>query len=382
MDKKLVTLIISTSLVLSGAFFFPTVHGQNTFVYPYSVQSGDTLSAIGNRFGVGWSSIADYNMISSPFTIYVGESILIPLASSSTTYKAQSGDSLYSISQELETPWQSIAQANAIPYPYSIYPGETLTIPLTVQTKQTSSTSAFAYTVKNGDTLSSIGQAFGVTWQSIAKLNSIVSPYTIYVGEVLLIPAQTTTTTTTGDPISTGNALYDQYDQIILTAAASYNIDPMIIKSQIAQESYFNPVATSADDPCGQLVQNGVDAGHSYGLLQITPACNSWFARNPDGSVNLSTNQSSPQWSTSAFNPVYNIKSGAYALYLSTHHAEQSFTGCTSNQYALMGLAGYNSGLGSVYGCGSYSSRAGTYVSNVLSWYETFASMSGTTNPY
>lgn len=395
MDKKLVTLSISVSLVLFCAFFFPLAHGQNAYLYPYSVQSGDTLSLIGSRFGVSWNSIATYNGISSPYTIHVGESILIPLSTTWTSYTVQSGDSLYLISQEFETSWQSIAQANAISYPYTIYAGEILVIPLIVQSPGTTTTSTMQtvsnieYTVQSGDSLYSIGQALGVSWQTIAQLNGITSPYTIYVGEVLLIPtASTTTSSTTStttsikDPIATGNQLYDEYDLAVLSAASKYNVDPMIIKSQIAQESYFNTLATSSDDPCGQLIQNGVDVGHSYGLLQITPACNSWFARNPDGTIDLSTNQSSAEWSNSAFNAVYNIDSGAFALYSSIQHAKQSFVGCTSSQYTIMGLAGYNSGWSSVYGCGSYSSRASAYTSNVLSWYQTFSSMSGWTNPY
>lgn len=48
------------------------------------------------------------------------------------------------------------------------------------------------YTVQTGDTLASIGEAVGVTWQAIAKANSITEPYTIYPGQVLVIPAPNT----------------------------------------------------------------------------------------------------------------------------------------------------------------------------------------------
>ena len=45
------------------------------------------------------------------------------------------------------------------------------------------------YTVKSGDTLSGIGSKLGVNWKDIANLNNISSPYIIYVGQVLKIPA-------------------------------------------------------------------------------------------------------------------------------------------------------------------------------------------------
>lgn len=41
------------------------------------------------------------------------------------------------------------------------------------------------YTVKAGETLSSIGAKLGVDWKTIASLNGLASPYTIYPGQVL-----------------------------------------------------------------------------------------------------------------------------------------------------------------------------------------------------
>lgn len=394
MDKKFLLASIAIAAILFGAFVLPFAGGQNSYLYTYSVMSGDTLSSIGLKFNVSWSSIASLNGIPSPYTIYVGEALLIPLSSSFVDYTVQSGDSLYGISQQYETSWKTIAQTNGIAYPYTIHVGEILEIPLDAvptsissTTSQTSTT--FSYTVQSGDSLYSIGQNFGVAWQTLAQMNGISSPYTIYVGQVLLIPSTTSTQTSTtssisskSDLIGTGNALYDQYDATLLAAASKYGLDPLIIKSQIAQESLFNSLATSSDDPCGQLLQNGVDVGHSYGLMQMTPACITWFARTPSGAVDLVTDPSSTVWNSSAFNPTYNIYSGAYALYSSIQYVEQHFTGCTSSQYELMALSTYNSGSGSVYGCSSYSSKGTTYINSILSWYQTFSSLSGLPDPY
>ena len=52
-------------------------------------------------------------------------------------------------------------------------------------------TSGATYTVQSGDYLSLIGQKCGVSWQSIATANGIVSPYTIFPGQVLIIPNST-----------------------------------------------------------------------------------------------------------------------------------------------------------------------------------------------
>lgn len=44
------------------------------------------------------------------------------------------------------------------------------------------------YTVKKGDTLSEIGQRFGVNWREIAKLNHIKNPDLIFPGQEFKIP--------------------------------------------------------------------------------------------------------------------------------------------------------------------------------------------------
>lgn len=44
------------------------------------------------------------------------------------------------------------------------------------------------YTVEKGDTLSEIGQRFGVKWRDIAALNNIENPDRIYPGQVFKIP--------------------------------------------------------------------------------------------------------------------------------------------------------------------------------------------------
>ncbi|WP_050668897.1 LysM peptidoglycan-binding domain-containing protein [Luteipulveratus halotolerans] len=49
--------------------------------------------------------------------------------------------------------------------------------------------SSKTYTVKKGDTLSEIGQRFGVSWHKIAEVNNIENPDLIYPGQVFKIPS-------------------------------------------------------------------------------------------------------------------------------------------------------------------------------------------------
>lgn len=54
-----------------------------------------------------------------------------------------------------------------------------------VQNKINSGSSSRTYTVVSGDTLSEIGAKLGVNWKTIASMNGISSPYTIYPGQKL-----------------------------------------------------------------------------------------------------------------------------------------------------------------------------------------------------
>ena len=170
----------------SGTVNVPNT-GDAVQTQTYTVRSGDCLSTIGQKFGVSWGSIASANGIYSPYIIYPGQVLAIPGGSGDVvqtqTYTVRSGDCLSTIGQRLGVSWGSIASANGIYSPYTIYPGQVLTIPGgsgdVVQTK--------TYTVRSGDCLSTIAQRFGVSWGSIASANGIYSPYTIYPGQVLRI---------------------------------------------------------------------------------------------------------------------------------------------------------------------------------------------------
>jgi lysozyme len=60
------------------------------------------------------------------------------------------------------------------------------------------------YTVKSGDTLSSIAAQYNVNWQDIATANKLNSPYVLTIGQALCVPgAATTTTSSTGTTTTT-----------------------------------------------------------------------------------------------------------------------------------------------------------------------------------
>ena len=104
--------------------------------------------------------------------------------SGSRTYTVQSGDSLSAIGSKLGVNWQNIANANGIGSPYTIYPGQVLTIP---GGGSNSGSSAIYYTVQSGDSLSAIASRYGTSVSTLVSMNGIANPNLIYVGQKIRV---------------------------------------------------------------------------------------------------------------------------------------------------------------------------------------------------
>lgn len=147
----------------------------------YTVASGDTLSAIATRFRTTVAELAALNNILNPNLIYPGEVLTIPSFSSPvSSYTVRSGDTLSSIARRFDTSVLELVSINNIKNPNRIYPGQVLRLPDNAQYT--------FYRVKSGDTLSEIALRFDTSVSAIATLNGISNPNLIYVGELLAIP--------------------------------------------------------------------------------------------------------------------------------------------------------------------------------------------------
>jgi len=96
-------------------------------------------------------------------------------------HTVQPGENLYRISLRYGTTVDAIVAANNLPSRNSIKAGQVLRIP------GGSSMGQLTYVVKAGDTLYSIARRYGKTVNALAALNGISAPYTIKVGQVLVI---------------------------------------------------------------------------------------------------------------------------------------------------------------------------------------------------
>lgn len=98
-----------------------------------------------------------------------------------STYTVRSGDTLSSIAAKFNTSYQALASLNNISNPNLIFAGQVLRV------NGSANTASAYYTVRTGDTLSSIASRYGVSYQILASLNGLSNANLIFPGQILKI---------------------------------------------------------------------------------------------------------------------------------------------------------------------------------------------------
>jgi LysM repeat protein len=106
----------------------------------YTVRSGDTLSIIAERFGITWPELAEANGLTSRTVLRAGQELVIPVKGAvapqpaaqgtPTTYTVRSGDNLSNIAKRFGIGWQELAAANGLGSRAVLRIGQVLTIPV------------------------------------------------------------------------------------------------------------------------------------------------------------------------------------------------------------------------------------------------------------
>ena len=187
-------LSVGQVLTIPGVSGEEDTGDNNGAVFYYTVERGDTLWNIASRFGVTVQEIRDANDLTSD-TLSVGQSLIIPGISADedlednegsetvlTTYTVQSGDSLWSIANKFGVTVNDLKNANSLTSNL-LSIGQVLIIP----PSGGSNNNTITYTVALGDSLWSIANRYNTTVDAIKTLNNLTSNL-LSIGQVLQIP--------------------------------------------------------------------------------------------------------------------------------------------------------------------------------------------------
>ena len=152
---------------------------------------------------MSYETLARLNNISNPNRIYVGQ--VLKLSSGSTvsnvvnhstasaagSYTVKSGDSLSAIAARYGMSYETLARLNNISDPNRIYVGQTLNLGTSGHTSHhytaSSSSNGGSYTIQAGDTLSAIAARYGMSYETLARLNNISDPNRIVAGQRIVL---------------------------------------------------------------------------------------------------------------------------------------------------------------------------------------------------
>ena len=169
-----------------------------------TVKKGDTLYSIAQSENIKVYDLAEFNKLSSPYTLKIGQIISIPrkdkiLAMTKTTTNIitnldknksfieepkvdfvviKKGDTIYSIAKNNNVPLKDLIIRNNLKPPYTLSIGQKIYIPNT----------AF-HIVQKEDTVYSISRKYNVNLNSLVKLNNLKDPFTIITGQKIILPA-------------------------------------------------------------------------------------------------------------------------------------------------------------------------------------------------
>lgn len=177
----------------------------------YTVRGGDTLNKISGQFNTSVKELKDWNNLGSDL-ILIGQTLNVAApvqkvkveektsqadtsSSTASNYKVQSGDTLSKIARQHRITVETLKATNNLSSDL-ILVGQNLKISNRAVASTSKSSSQPArntkvtsrtYTVKSGDTLSTIAKRYGTTISSLSSKNNISNPNLILVGRTLKV---------------------------------------------------------------------------------------------------------------------------------------------------------------------------------------------------
>lgn len=169
----------------------------------YVVKSGDSLYSISKKYGITVNDLRKYNNLSSDL-LSIGQQLKIPNSGSggngsvsddTLIYIVKSGDTLYSIAKKYNMSVDNLKKINNLssnnlsvgqPIKILVQEGNAIPIGSSCYGEGYNEPSYVTYVVRSGDSLYLIAKKYGVSVDSIKKLNNL-SSNNLSIGQILKI---------------------------------------------------------------------------------------------------------------------------------------------------------------------------------------------------
>jgi LysM repeat protein/uncharacterized protein YkwD len=178
----------------------------------YTIQSGDTLSSIGRRYGMNWQAIARANGLGEFSILRIGSQIVLPgiqttqgqggaaltqgpasQSADGAVYTVVAGDTLFGIAMRNKMHWDDLAVYNEISPNAILQIGDKIKIPASRSGNGAANTHlvqqpARLHKVVAGETLWSIAATYNVDWHALMAVNNLKENSIISIGQEIRLP--------------------------------------------------------------------------------------------------------------------------------------------------------------------------------------------------
>jgi LysM repeat protein/beta-lactamase class D len=244
----------------------------------YKVVRGDSLSSVARKFRLSISDLAAVNELSTRAELRIGQTLTIPGTVSSTSsapskvastaphrYTVRSGDSLTRVAREHGLSIQALAAANDLGTDEELLIGRTLTIPAAnatatppsrVAPSRSASGAPHRYTVRRGDTLSSIARRFGVGIDELRAWNGLTGS-NLLAGVTLIVNADAAPDgVVVSPPTPTRRAVITRVSTYADSSAGDVTAfdDPVVRDAAVAALGRYNGSVVAIDPNSGRIL--------------------------------------------------------------------------------------------------------------------------------
>lgn len=209
----------------------------------YSVQSGDSLSAIARRFSTSVAQLTSLNQLADSHRIRVGQRLLLPQDSAAATGQTSAQIAATAASQATAAGSASTS-SNGRPV------GDT-------------------YSVRRGDTLSSIARRLDVSELALLQTNNIDHPDLIYPGQTLRLPGRNTQVSQPVVYVTPREAVAVPLPEPTPAPVALTIVDDLVPVLEVMPQEQSSDQTASADAPAVAAESASVEASNEQAEVDL-----------------------------------------------------------------------------------------------------------------
>jgi murein DD-endopeptidase MepM/ murein hydrolase activator NlpD len=191
----LIALLWAAPALIAAAQEEPAAEDESAGEAPvpkvHVVQAGETLVGIATRYETTVEEIVILNGLANPDALFEGQELLIPGVAGelvATVYTVQAGDSLAGVAERFNTTADAVARSNRLMRP-ELRVGQRLAVVSRTGSAQPQPVTGTPHVVQPGDTLSGVALQYGVGIGELAAANELDAGAPIFAGQRLRIPS-------------------------------------------------------------------------------------------------------------------------------------------------------------------------------------------------